>query len=136
VDAGSGQAAASASGWCIIVMRSDVARIEGYRFGRVLVDGEEQHRDLIILPSRLVTNWWCQQGHALVLEDLEDVLNELPKRLIVGTGASGQMRPDPGTLDALRRRGVDVEVARTEAAVRRFADADPASTALALHLTC
>jgi hypothetical protein len=87
-----------------------VARIEGYRFGRVLVDGEEQRRDLIILPGRLVTD--------------------------VGTGASGQMRPDPGTLDALRRRGVDVEVARTHAAVRRFAEADPASTAAALHLAC
>ena len=113
-----------------------MARIEGYRFGRVLVDGEEHRRDLIILPGRLVRNWWRQEGHALVLEDLEEVLNELPERLIVGTGASAQMRPDPGTLDALRRRGVDVEVAPTEAAVRRFADADPASTALALHLTC
>jgi hypothetical protein len=121
--------------WGIIVRRH-VARIEGYRFGRVLVDGEEQRRDLIILPGRLVRNWWRQQGHALVLEDLDDVLNELPERLIVGTGASGQMRPDPGTLDALRRRGVDVEVARTDVAVQRFAEADPASTAAALHLTC
>jgi hypothetical protein len=113
-----------------------VARIEGYRFGRVLVDGEEQRRDLIILPGRVVTDWWRQEGHALVLDDLKDVLDELPKRLIVGTGASGQMRPDLATLDALRRRGVDVEVARTDVAVRRFAKADPASTAAALHLTC
>jgi hypothetical protein len=81
-------------------------------------------------------NWWREKGHALVLEDLGDVLDDLPERLIVGTGASGQMRPDPDTLDALRRRGIDVVVARTDEAVRLFADADPAATAAALHLTC
>jgi hypothetical protein len=111
-------------------------RIEGYRFGRLLVDGEEHIRDLIILPGRLVPNWWRAEGHGLVLDDLEDVLDELPDRLIVGTGATGQMRPDSATVEALRRRGIDVTVARTDEAVRLFADADPATTAAALHLTC
>lgn len=113
-----------------------MARIEGYRFGRILVDGEEHIRDVIILPGRVLPNWWRDRGHALILGDLEDVLDDLPERLIVGTGASGQMRPDPETLEALRRRGIDVEVAPTDQAVRLFADADPATTAAALHLTC
>jgi hypothetical protein len=42
-----------------------VSRIEGYSFGRVVVDGEEQTRDVIVLPDRVVTNWWRQDGHAL-----------------------------------------------------------------------
>jgi len=113
-----------------------MARIEGYRFGRIVVDGQEQTRDVIILPGRVIRNWWRKEGHALVLDDLGDVLDELPDRLIVGTGASGQMRPDPGSLEALRRRGIDIEVARTDEAVRLFAEADPAATAAALHLTC
>jgi hypothetical protein len=113
-----------------------MARVEGYRFGWIVVDGEEQTRDVIILPDRVLPNWWRKEGHALVLDDLEDVLHDLPERLILGTGASGQMRPDPAALEALRRRGIDVEVARTDEAVRLFADADPATTAAALHLTC
>ena len=32
-----------------------VARLEGYRFGRITVDGSEQTRDLIVLPDRVVT---------------------------------------------------------------------------------
>ena len=111
-------------------------RIEDYRFGRIIVDGEEQRRDVIILPSRVVPNWWREQGHALVLADLRDVLDELPGRLIVGTGASGQMRPDPETVEALRLRGVEVEAARTNDAVRLFNEADASTTAAALHLTC
>ncbi len=113
-----------------------MARIEDYRFGRIVIDGHEQTRDVIILPDRVVSNWWRQEGHGLVLADLTDVLNELPGHLIVGTGASGRMRPDPETVDALRRRGVEVEVARTHDAVRLFNEADASTTAAALHLTC
>ena len=113
-----------------------MARIEGYRFGHVLVDGREETTDLIVLPGRVVRNWWRREGHGLVLDDLEAVLDDLPERLILGTGATGQMRPDPQTLERLRDRGVVVEVVRTEEAVRLFAESDPARTAAALYLTC
>jgi hypothetical protein len=111
-------------------------RIEGYGFGHVMIDGREEARDVIVLPGRVVRGWWRKEGHGLVLEDLDEVLDELPERLLVGTGAYGQMRPDPATLEALRTRGVDVEVLRTADAVQRYAALDPRTTAAALHLTC
>jgi hypothetical protein len=111
-------------------------RLEGYRFGRVLVDGREETRDVIVLPGRVVRNWWRRDGHVLALDDLDEVLDDLPDRLVVGTGATGQMDPDPVTLRALRDRGVEVEVFRTDEAIRRYAASDPARTAAALHLTC
>lgn len=113
-----------------------MARLEEYRFGHVVVDGREETKDLIVLPGRVVRNWWRSDGHALVLEDLEDVIDELPERLLVGTGASEQMRPDPNTVERLRENGVDVEILPTPDAVRRYAELDPERTAAALHLTC
>jgi hypothetical protein len=111
-------------------------RIEGYRFGGVFVDGEEQTRDVIVLPGRVRMNWWRADGHRLVLADLAAVIEELAERLVVGTGAYGQMRPDPETLDHLRQRGVEVEALPTDEAVRRYGELDPRRTAAALHLTC
>jgi hypothetical protein len=111
-------------------------RIEGYRFGHVLVDGEEQTRDVIVLPDRVVTGWWRSDGHRLVLADLDDVLEELPRHLLVGTGAYGRMRPDPETLGQLRERGIEVEALPTDKAVHRYGELDPRRTAAALHLTC
>jgi hypothetical protein len=111
-------------------------RIDGYRFGRVLVDGEEHTKDVIVLPNRVVGEWWRRDGHSLVLEDLEDVLEELPERLILGTGANGQLRPDPAALEQLREREIEVESLPTPDAVERFGQLDPARTAAALHLTC
>ena len=113
-----------------------VSRIDGYEFGRLLVDGEEHRRDVIVLPHRVVPGWRRRDGHALVLADLEEVLDELPARLIVGTGAEGRLTPDPDALETLRERGVEVDAIPTGQAVRLFAELDPASTAAALHLTC
>ncbi len=113
-----------------------MARLAEYRFGRLMVDGAEERRDVIVLPDGVVRNWWRRDGHSLVLADLEEVLERLPERLVIGTGAAGRMRPDPGTIRELRERGIEVEVLPTEEAVRRYGELDPARTAAALHLTC
>jgi hypothetical protein len=111
-------------------------RIEGYRFGHVVVDGEEQTRDVIVLPERVLTDWWRADGHRLVLADLDDVVEELPEHLVVGTGAYGQMRPDSEALNELRQRGIEVEALPTDEAVHRYGELDPRRAAAALHLTC
>ena len=113
-----------------------MARISDYEFGHVVVDGEEHSRDVIVLPGRVVPDWWRQHGHSLVIEDLDEVLDELPERLIVGCGAHGRLRPNPSVLEALAKRGVEVEAVPTDEAVRRYRQSDPARTAAALHLTC
>lgn len=111
-------------------------RIEGYSFGRIVIDGVEHSRDVIVLPERVVGNWWRKDGHSLVIEDLDDVLDELPRRLIVGCGANGRLEPHSSVIEALRKRGVQVEALPTGEAVRRYQESDPAGTAAALHLTC
>lgn len=36
-------------------------------------------RDVILLPDRVVPEWWRKEGHSLVLEDLDEVIDELPE---------------------------------------------------------
>lgn len=113
-----------------------MARLEGYSFGRLVVDGEEHTRDLIVLPGRVVPDWWRRDGHSLALDDLEDVRDELPERLILGCGAHGQLKPPPAVIEALERQGIEVEAVDTAEAVRRYGESDERRTAAALHLTC
>jgi hypothetical protein len=113
-----------------------MARLEDYSFGRLVADGQEHRRDLIVLPDRVVGDWWRADGHSLAMQDLEEVADELPERLVLGCGAEGRLRPDPAVIDELRRRGVEVEVLRTGEAVRRYNELDARRTAAALHLTC
>src|ERR671924_1819346 len=99
-----------------------MARLEKYSFGRLTVDGHEHTRDLIVLPERVVSDWWRRDGHSLAMEDLDEVLDELPERLVLGCGAHGQLHPDPAVVDALRKRGIDVECLPTDTAVRRHGE--------------
>jgi len=113
-----------------------MAQLEQYSFGRIVVDGEEHTRDLIVLPERVVSDWWRRDGHSLAHEDLDDVRDELPERLILGCGAHGQLKPDPAVIEALERQGIEVVAMDTAEAVRRYGESDERRTAAALHLTC
>jgi len=113
-----------------------MARLEDYSFGRLTVDGQEHTRDVIVLPDRVVSDWWRREGHSLAMEDLGEVLEELPERLVLGVGAHGRLRPDPAVIAELEQRGVQVECLPTDAAVRRYGELDERRTAAALHLTC
>jgi hypothetical protein len=113
-----------------------MAQLRDYSFGRIVVDGAEHRRDLIVLPDRVVPDWWRKDGHSLAMEDLDEVIDELPERLVLGCGHDGRLKPDPAVIDALRDRGVEVEALPTTKAVERYQGLDPARTAAALHLTC
>ncbi len=113
-----------------------MATLEDYSFGSLRVDGAEHTRDVIVLPTRVVGEWWRRDGHSLAIEDLEEVIDELPERLIVGCGAHGRLHPDPSVVEALAARGVEMEALPTADAVERYRESDPARTAAALHLTC
>jgi hypothetical protein len=118
--------------------------IQDFEYGRIVIDGREEHRDLIITRSGLMPNWWRREGHLLMLEDLQSLLDVFPSNppaavLVVGTGTTGNMRTAPGLIEELASRGVETEVMPTAQAVRRFnelLDLPEVDAAAALHLTC
>jgi hypothetical protein len=111
--------------------------IDSYRFGHMVVDGEEYTNDLILLPGRVISNWWRAQGHRLSVADLDEVFDTQPEVLVVGTGASGVMDVPQETRQAIRDAGIELEVARTGEAWKRYNDLqDERAAAGAFHLTC
>ena len=111
--------------------------IKNYQFGQMVVDGERHTRDLILLPDRVVANWWREEGHRLDVEDLREVLDAAPKVLVVGTGAYGLMKVPERTRRALEAAGIELQAARTEEAWRLYNDLrERQRIAGAFHLTC
>jgi len=111
--------------------------IQNYQFGRMLVDGERHTRDLILLPDRVVGNWWREEGHRLSVADLQAVLDAAPEVLVVGTGAYGRMQVPEETRQAVEAAGIELRVARTGQAWQLYNDLQRRQpTAGAFHLTC
>jgi hypothetical protein len=112
--------------------------ISGYRFGRIDIDGRTYTSDVIITPERVIDAWWRQQGHALSVADLKDVMAARPDVLVVGTGYFGQMSVSSETRRYLEEQGIQVRDTRTSEAVDDFHELqkERGRVVAALHLTC
>ena len=58
------------------------------------------------------------------------------RRLIIGTGVSGQLPIMPELYEEARRRGVEIVAESTDVACRLLEAADPRDVAAVLHVTC
>ncbi len=112
-------------------------QIESYNFGRIRIDGEEYSNDVIVFPDHVESNWWREQGHSLVMEDLKTVMDSAPQTLIIGRGAYSRMDiPDP-TRQALEQAGIEVLSESTSDAVKLYNELrEKGDVIAALHLTC
>lgn len=110
--------------------------IESYGFGKIVIDGKVYTNDLIILPGKIISNWWRREGHLLQAEDLGEVFEAKPEKLIIGTGSSGMMQVAKEVYELAEKEGINVVCKKTAEAVKEFNYAKDAKTALAVHLTC
>ena len=113
-------------------------RVEHYDFGQIIITGQHYSKDVIIWPERVYSPWWRKEGHCLYLEDLQDLLQTPPKKLIIGTGYYGRMRVPQDTLDALHAQGIETYVGKTGDAVTELnrLGQEAARIVAAFHLTC
>ena len=112
--------------------------ITSYRFGHIEIDGRDYDSDVIITPEGVQDGWWRKEGHNLVIEDLDTVIEANPDVLVIGCGYYGRMRVSDVARSFLNDQGIRLEVVQTSEAVAAFNRLQQkyARVAAALHLTC
>ena len=112
--------------------------IESYSFGSMKVKGQNYRNDLKIIDDQIVGNWWRREGHALYVQDIDDILYSSAETLVVGTGAYGSMRITEEAAKAIQDQGIKLVAVPTKEAVSIFNSlhAQGESVAGAFHLTC
>lgn len=111
--------------------------IDSYDFGNIKVDGQGYHSDIIIFPDHVKSDWWRKDGHLLQIEDLQDVLNEKPDTIIIGTGAYGVMKVPETVIKHLKDRNINIIIQKTCEAVKTYNNLESKEgIVVALHLTC
>ena len=112
-------------------------RIEDYAFGHIAIDGERYEEDVIILPDRVISSWWRDEGHTLQTQDLDAVFEADVDVLVVGQGAYGRMSVPRKVEQALEEAGIEVVAHDTEEACQVYnRRREKGNVAAALHLTC
>lgn len=117
-------------------------RIEDLRWGHLAVEGADApYKDAKLWPGGSRGWDWNETGtrHApgVQPEDVEEIVERGVDVIVVGRGMLGALRVQDETLDALEEKGVEVEVARTEKAVRRYNELrESRSVGGLFHTTC
>ena len=113
-------------------------KISSYQFGRIVIDGVTYSNDCLIIGENVHTNWWRKQGHWLSPGDLQPVVEAKPSILVVGCGASGQMKISKDLPQFLQGHNITLKAFDTYKAIERFNELSRAgeNPAAALHLTC
>ena len=114
--------------------------ITHYSFGRMTIDGKDYTGDLSIQPGGKVNVWIVNTGtHILDTDDLDSLITGDVKKIIIGTGNSGDFELSnelQRMLEDLRARGIQTFVDKTGNAVRHFNKTSKEGLLACFHLNC
>lgn len=120
-------------------------KIEEYKFGKIIIDGKEYNKDLIIYGDTIITNWRRERGHVLTNKDMKSLWDKVGGYkgaidiLVVGTGIDRKMilsdEEGNNMLDIVK---LYVSQTATDLAVEQFNELieKGCNVAAAFHLTC
>jgi hypothetical protein len=110
-------------------------------FGQIEIDGRRFDHDVVVERGRVRRRkkgpskpYRDRYGHTPLSPD--EAIPWSAPRLIVGTGASGQLPVMPELYREAERRGVEIVAEPTGEACKLLAAAKERSTAAILHVTC
>ncbi len=111
--------------------------IDHYKFGEMVIDGKSYHRDLIILPDKIIQNWRRKEGHRLILDDISDIPLSIIECLIIGTGKFGMLKVDEKVISEMNDKRIKCIVEKTVKAIEKYNSIIQSKiVAAAFHLTC
>jgi len=112
--------------------------IRSYSFGRIVVGDKAFTHDIIILPDKIISDWWRKEGHRLQLDDLGEAGRVDADAVVIGTGYYGLMRVDDEVVEYFRNKGLEVYIDETGKAVEKYNElVKQGKRVIALfHLTC
>ena len=112
-------------------------KIDNYSFGRIIIDGKLYGHDVIILPDRVIENWWRKEGHSLSPGDLDAVIEAKPEVFIMGRGQMGVLRVPAETEKFLASHGTKLIAEATPKACQIYNELSRSKRVVCgLHLTC
>jgi hypothetical protein len=117
-------------------------KIDGTEFGCVTIDGSRHEYDVVLRLSgkvkkrkKRLSKAVYGTSHIVSLAEAKDVFQKGAKRLILGTGQQGMVRLSDEAAEYFKRKGCEVEVAPTPAAITAWNQARGAVIGL-FHVTC
>jgi len=93
--------------------------IRAYEKGKLIINEQAYHKNLIIMPEQLIPDWRPQSVEDLVEADFDEMIALKPSMIILGTGEK-QIFPSAALYAGATNAGIGVEIMNTPAACRTY----------------
>jgi len=110
--------------------------IDDYSFGHIVIDGKKYTKDVLVLPDKVIPNWWRKEGHIFDLDDCRDLIDCNPELIIFGLGAYKLVKLSPGLTLEIQRNNIQFEAAASKKACEIYNRKSDMKIAAGFHLTC
>jgi len=113
-----------------------MAIINSTKFGNIVVDNKNYDKDIKILPSGKILNRWGPKGsHLICLEELNEILDDKPDVIVIGTGQEKIAKLEPDAKKKIQEKNIKLIIEPTPQAIISFNDLNEKKAGL-FHLTC
>ena len=117
-------------------------KIQGTRFGAIIVDGETLDCDIVIRlggkvkkRKKKLSKQHYGTSHTISLDEAKHIFDDGAQRLIIGTGQHDSVRLSGEAEDYFREKGCSVDLHPTPEAIQAWNEAEGETIAM-FHVTC
>ncbi|MCP4646922.1 MAG: hypothetical protein GY852_04195 [bacterium] len=110
--------------------------IDSYDFGKIVIDGKEYEKDIIIVEGKVYPNWFRKQGHFLSTGDLGPILEAKIHTLLIGIGYNSVMRVGDDVREYCKEKKIKLIELGSRDAVKKCNEIMGKGVAAGIHLTC
>ena len=94
--------------------------IEEYNFGFIKINGQTYNHDVQIGLDNKVKLWWRSKSHEIWKRDIEEVLDQVPEAIVIGTGEMGIAQLTEEARQEIISKKIELIVEPTAEAVKSF----------------
>ena len=119
-----------------------MAKVDSFRFGLIVIDGKKYVRDVLVFPDGTMRKrkggFWKFGSHTIKREEIDQLVKADPEEIIVGTGTSAKARLTPDTESWANEAKLNLVVLSSQEAVERFNRLvqEGKRVAALIHITC
>jgi hypothetical protein len=119
-----------------------MAKIDKFSFGSIIIDGRRYSRDVLIFADGTVKkrkgSFLMFGSHNIKKGEIEEIAQDAPEAIIVGTGTDGKARLAPDVESWAKERNLNLIVQPSEEAIAKLTELmeQRKKVAALIHITC
>ncbi len=119
-----------------------MAKIDKLSFGSIVIDGKKYSQDVLIFADGMVKKrkggFLMFGSHGIKKEEIEELAEDSPEAVIIGTGTSGKASLAPEVEDWAKEKNLNLIVQPSHKAVAKLNELieQKKKVAALIHITC